>query len=114
MKLTIGIGSSSPMTSLSHPHWKIATATPRLSEMLSRMPMAALMGTTKDRNTTSSRMRVSPITMPMKRGRARSEEHTSELQSLMRNSYAVFCLKKKKKQKQKRDKEYKINNDSTI
>src|SRR3546814_7944285 len=28
----------------------------------------------------------------------RSEEHTSELQSLMRHSYAVFCLKKKKKQ----------------
>src|SRR3546814_6563773 len=28
--------------------------------------------------------------------RARSEEHTSELQSLIRNSYAVFCLKKKK------------------
>src|SRR3546814_8629568 len=28
--------------------------------------------------------------------RARSEEHTSELQSLMRFSYAVFCLKKKK------------------
>src|SRR3546814_9697312 len=27
----------------------------------------------------------------------RSEEHTSELQSLMRNSYAVFCLKKKHK-----------------
>src|SRR3546814_7985533 len=27
----------------------------------------------------------------------RSEEHTSELQSLMRNSYAVFCLKKKRK-----------------
>src|SRR3546814_2923146 len=27
---------------------------------------------------------------------ARSEEHTSELQSLMRNSYAVFCLKQKK------------------
>src|SRR3546814_3691014 len=29
-------------------------------------------------------------------GNARSEEHTSELQSLMRISYAVFCLKKKK------------------
>src|SRR3546814_4266203 len=29
----------------------------------------------------------------------RSEEHTSELQSLMRNSYAVFCLKKKTKTK---------------
>src|SRR3546814_1386778 len=30
------------------------------------------------------------------RARLRSEEHTSELQSLMRISYAVFCLKKKK------------------
>src|SRR3546814_2585442 len=30
----------------------------------------------------------------------RSEEHTSELQSLMRISYAVFCLKKKKQNKQ--------------
>src|SRR3546814_3572241 len=30
----------------------------------------------------------------------RSEEHTSELQSLMRNSYAVFCLKKKKQDNQ--------------
>src|SRR3546814_9920032 len=30
-------------------------------------------------------------------GEKRSEEHTSELQSLMRISYAVFCLKKKKK-----------------
>src|SRR3546814_1010258 len=31
----------------------------------------------------------------------RSEEHTSELQSLMRTSYAVFCLKKKKKKHSK-------------
>src|SRR3546814_5158899 len=31
-----------------------------------------------------------------KRAHVRSEEHTSELQSLMRISYAVFCLKKKK------------------
>src|SRR3546814_8391916 len=37
---------------------------------------------------------------------ARSEEHTSELQSLMRISYAVFCLKKKKnKQAQKQSTE---------
>src|SRR3546814_1025779 len=34
-----------------------------------------------------------------KRNPKRSEEHTSELQSLMRISYAVFCLKKKHKQK---------------
>src|SRR3546814_5179419 len=33
----------------------------------------------------------------------RSEEHTSELQSLMRISYAVFCLKKKKNKQQQRD-----------
>src|SRR3546814_1355183 len=33
------------------------------------------------------------------RSAQRSEEHTSELQSLMRISYAVFCLKKKKKTK---------------
>src|SRR3546814_14138421 len=37
----------------------------------------------------------------------RSEEHTSELQSLMRISYAVFCLKKKKtKQKQNKTKQH--------
>src|SRR3546814_2819296 len=34
-------------------------------------------------------------------GRQRSEEHTSELQSLMRSSYAVFCLKKKRETKSK-------------
>src|SRR3546814_3969414 len=33
---------------------------------------------------------------PCSAGEARSEEHTSELQSLMRISYAVFCLKKKR------------------
>src|SRR3546814_1633432 len=37
-----------------------------------------------------------PVAQPL--GRHRSEEHTSELQSLMRISYAVFCLKKKNKQ----------------
>src|SRR3546814_4661105 len=42
--------------------------------------------------------------------RLRSEEHTSELQSLMRISYAVFCLKKKKKYNQhtKNDTHYTI------
>src|SRR3546814_9734360 len=43
-----------------------------------------------------SRMRLGWIS-----SRSRSEEHTSELQSLMRISYAVFCLKKKKKKKTK-------------
>src|SRR3546814_2844833 len=40
------------------------------------------------------------IDMPLDRDR--SEEHTSELQSLMRISYAVFCLTKKKKTKRKK------------
>src|SRR3546814_7010355 len=40
-----------------------------------------------------------PIVMP------RSEEHTSEIQSLMRISYAVFCLKKKKKTTQNNHKQ---------
>src|SRR3546814_9659927 len=35
-------------------------------------------------------------TVPLEADTNRSEEHTSELQSLMRISYAVFCLKKKK------------------
>src|SRR3546814_10475070 len=39
---------------------------------------------------------------------ARSEEHTSELQSLMRISYAVFCLKKKKQTNNPND-VYKVN-----
>src|SRR3546814_5179625 len=37
----------------------------------------------------------------VKEGKHRSEEHTSELQSLMRISYAVFCLKKKKTNKKR-------------
>src|SRR3546814_1038776 len=38
---------------------------------------------------------VSSASYPRGHATSRSEEHTSELQSLMRNSYAVFCLKKK-------------------
>src|SRR3546814_3169114 len=37
-----------------------------------------------------------PVAILANNGILRSEEHTSELQSLMRISYAVFCLKKKK------------------
>src|SRR3546814_2721240 len=49
---------------------------------------------------------LSPVASLYRRGlrlcrlQHRSEEHTSELQSLMRISYAVFCLKKKKKRQQ--------------
>src|SRR3546814_6256402 len=42
-----------------------------------------------------------PVEHVGERPASRSEEHTSELQSLMRISYAVFCLKKKKIEQQK-------------
>src|SRR3546814_2001585 len=43
----------------------------------------------------------------------RSEEHTSELQSLMRISYAVFCLKKKNNNREKRQHEQTHNKNTT-
>src|SRR3546814_9113802 len=54
-----------------------------------------------------------PVTFGLKLAQAyaeftRSEEHTSELQSLMRISYAVFCLKKKKKEETIRNNRQKI------
>src|SRR3546814_4539755 len=49
-------------------------------------------------STTASTAAFNPKNNPSTSGR--SEEHTSELQSLMRTSYAVFCLKKKNKKKQ--------------
>src|SRR3546814_6067748 len=49
----------------------------------------------RTRLNTDSSARPRPCAAP--RAGWRSEEHTSELQSLMRISYAVFCLKKKKK-----------------
>src|SRR3546814_1808706 len=54
--------------------------------------------------------RQAPMTWRMRfRGpKGRSEEHTSELQSLMRISYAVFCLKKKKKKEKQRITKYNV------
>src|SRR3546814_4148320 len=43
------------------------------------------------------RLDVTPQALELLMAHGRSAEHTSELQSLMRNSYAVFCLKKKYK-----------------
>src|SRR3546814_6752859 len=43
-------------------------------------------------------------------GMVRSEEHTSELQSLMRISYAVFCLKKKKTNRTKQQRNNTVTN----
>src|SRR3546814_8744850 len=68
------------------PHREAATATDETGE-----------GVVRERR---SKRDAGRIGVPPARGSApcdRSEEHTSELQSLMRISYAVFCLKKKKK-----------------
>src|SRR3546814_3319346 len=60
-------------------------------------------GVDADRSAVPTPAGVVPATFPkveraqLSNGMTRSEEHTSELQSLMRISYAVFCLKKKKK-----------------
>src|SRR3546814_7251458 len=59
------------------------------------------------RSAGSGRMPIERTSPPAQKARSlalrisRSEEHTSELQSLMRISYAVFCLKKKNKKEQK-------------
>src|SRR3546814_9629145 len=59
---------------------------------ISRPRMAEKIGRKVDRMDANQRRRTcSQLSLD-----ERSEEHTSELQSLMRNSYAVFCLKKKK------------------
>src|SRR3546814_2246715 len=61
---------------------RVLRAQPRLTQCL----IAAM---TRFSLSSTSKIRSSPLITP------RSEEHTSELQSLMRISYAVFCLKKK-------------------
>src|SRR3546814_6644385 len=49
----------------------------------------------------ASRLDTKNGSQPLTNASLRSEEHMSELQSLMRISYAVFCLKKQKKKEQK-------------
>src|SRR3546814_3429665 len=73
------------------------------STWITHIPQAVTMGRIRPIRTTRRRFRlimISPIgSRPLKdmaSSMVRSEEHTSELQSLMRISYAVFCLKKKK------------------
>src|SRR3546814_1009452 len=70
--------------------------------MQAKMPPAIEPGT----HQVSSQKNLSPSERPMVSAempaiKSRSEEHTSELQSLMRISYAVFCLKKKNKKNHK-------------
>src|SRR3546814_4682591 len=74
---------------------------PRQTKPLTKLPPNSFL---KQRSTIAS-----------SRSTERSEEHTSELQSLMRISYAVFCLKKKNRKTLKLNKtRYKIKKKNTI
>src|SRR3546814_6145567 len=71
-----------------------------LDKSISRYAMGAAIGTVS---------RPACCSVRRSRPRPRSEEHTSELQSLMRISYAVFCLKKKNTKDTKTKKQYDNN-----
>src|SRR3546814_10558030 len=71
----------------------------RAGSVASRARCRRRQGTARGRGRTSRKRRLDSMTSRIIVAfvaAARSEEHTSELQSLMRISYAVFCLKKKK------------------
>src|SRR3546814_9232270 len=96
--------------------WDISSRHRRISEALNRRcppsvriavsfpdraQRVTVLGFTRNRAATSLGVsRASGASMSSCSAMVRSEEHTSELQSLMRISYAVFCLKKKKSQTQ--------------
>src|SRR3546814_2408771 len=74
--------------------WKVAYAD-FVTAMMAFFLLLWLLSATTEEQKEGIAEYFSPVT-------ARSEEHTSELQSLMRISYAVFCLKKKKTNKRQR------------
>src|SRR3546814_2334205 len=69
------------------------------SKSISSWPSAPAIREAEDHLVSTNFVRCITSSSPLKAAAfpVRSEEHTSELQSLMRISYAVFCLKKKKK-----------------
>src|SRR3546814_7377738 len=72
--------------------WKLAQSS-RVTEVLVAPGNA---GTAREARCRNVNVAVDDVPGLLKLARDRSEEHTSELQSLMRISYAVFCLTKKK------------------
>src|SRR3546814_5210929 len=77
-----------------HGFWRRRALHPATRNRGSALDRTALRRPSRSRLCRSARRRASCA--PWRREERRSEEHTSELQSLMRISYAVFCLKKKK------------------
>src|SRR3546814_943912 len=77
-----------------HPHVAADTIAP--AERIGKVPRVAHRPRARRRELLRGGVAIQPPSGLLRRLRLRSEEHTSELQSLMRISYAVFCLKKKK------------------
>src|SRR3546814_10052921 len=74
--------------------WRLAEGSKLARQAIDRIVKRIKAGEPLDRALTAENGKLPPVDrINMNR---RSEEHTSELQSLMRISYAVFCLKKKK------------------
>src|SRR3546814_8629374 len=80
---------------------RLPSASTRLTARSGKPKVAAISSTL--RPSLTKRTKLSHCVTSSGSSRAmRSEEHTSELQSLMRNSYAVFCLKKKNRDNNRR------------
>src|SRR3546814_8567619 len=86
---TLSLHDALPISSATAPRIRRCPIRPASSRWPTPAPSAA---------SAPARPRAPPPRLPAAGARGwRSEEHTSELQSLMRKSYAVFCLKKKHK-----------------
>src|SRR3546814_7843275 len=81
--------------------WPMASVMARQTETYARLTAARAGQGLPERSSPEARPSNTPTPRKKNQGvKRRSEEHTSELQSLMRISYAVFCLKKKKHKNQ--------------
>src|SRR3546814_10008608 len=91
--------ASSPLGGSSMPTIAIAIAAAAVALLIPQAAAAATAGGLPWESTfqTVANSMTGPVVQYGSVGAIRSEEHTSELQSLMRISYAVFCLKKTKK-----------------
>src|SRR3546814_1217454 len=104
MKLYLSSASWSTSSSVSSRFARASTIPRLMTDQRTGSLSMAMMGPSSEKNDMSSEkaaVSVVAVAAPSRAvlgprsGNTRSEEHTSELQSLMRSSYAVFCLKKK-------------------
>src|SRR3546814_7969498 len=93
---SLGVASSTSQMNKSWLGWRTGSSGVRSSP--STAEASAAIGASNREGEGSIVISLTPELLSSFHIRKRSEEHTSELQSLMRISYAVFCLKKKKTQ----------------